>query len=161
MRSYPVGAFVALVATMAGCGGSANDPEASDSPGTYSSELLQPMTALSPCDDVAPSPTSDPQPDGLVLPQGAVVVRVEQSGSGERVIGFVPLTPVQLLAAYEDLDVRLLEREHEQFESELVYEADGVRGFVKAQVVCSTGSNFLAVVVPAEAASELPEPGGG
>lgn len=134
---------------------------ATASPGAYSSELLEPMRALPSCGDVDPSPVAGELPQGLVLPQGAIAVQVNEAGKLHQVIGFVPLTPVQVLAAYEDLDVELLAREHEQFESELVYETEGHRAFVKSQIACATGSNFVAMVASREDAAAVPTPTGG
>ena len=129
-------------------------------PTAFSSELLAPMAALEECGEVT-APDDAPTAAGLLLPDDSVIQQVADASGLTQVLGYVPMTPVQLLDHYlgrDDVDIITLE--HEQFESETLYETADHRVFVKAQVACATGSQFVAVIADAEDAAEVPVPSG-
>lgn len=152
----------ALVAAACGPGAGAPAPGATDGaqPSGYSSLLLEPMNALPSCGP-PPEDGNVGEVPGLVTPEGTVLQSRNDTDKLIQVVGYVPLTPVQVLVAYEDLPAEVILREHEQFESELVYETDTHRAFVKSQVTCATGSNFVAVVAEVSDAGAVPKPTGG
>lgn len=154
--------IVALVSAACGPGGGTPTPGATEAgqPSAYSSMLLEPMNALDSCGPPPEAGDVDEVP-GLVTPEGTVLQTRNDTEKLIQVVGYVPLTPVQVLVAYEDLPAEVILREHEQFESELVYETDTHRAFVKSQVACATGSNFVAVVAEVEDAGAVPTPTGG
>lgn len=154
-----------LLAACAGGGGTPSDtpagtPTGQAQPTAYDSLLLAPMNALPSCPP-PPEPGDVGEVEGLVVPDGTVLVQRNDTERLIQVVGYVPLTPVQSLVAYEQLPVDVILREHEQFESELVYETDTHRAFVKTQVQCATGSNLVAVVAEIEDAGAVPTPTGG
>lgn len=159
MRLLLLGSALALLAACAGGGTPSPTPADGAQPTAYSSLLLEPMNALPSCPP-PPEPIDVGEVEGLVVPDGTVLRQRNDTERLIQVVGYVPLTPVQTLAAYEDLPVDLLMREHEQFESELVYETDTHRAFVKTQVHCATGSNIVAVVAQVEDAGAVPTPSG-
>jgi hypothetical protein len=133
-------------------------------PTEFSSELLGPMSALPACDV---DPVADGRGDvpGLVLPPEATIVERRLDGPLTQVTGWVDLTPVQLLDRYVRRDdIALAQAEHEQFESELLYEIEigsqPYQVFVKAQVACATGSNVVAFLAPATLQDAVPTPAG-
>ena len=130
-------------------------------PTAFSSELLAPMAALERCGDVE-QPADVAEAQGLLLPDGSVRQQVDEAGDLIQVVGYVPVTPVQLLDHYLHRDdITIITLEHEQFESETLYETREHRVFVKAQVACATGSAFVAVIADDDAAaSEVPTPSG-
>lgn len=161
MRPLLVGLLTMLLAACAGGGGTPTATPTGDAqPTAYDSLLLEPMNALPSCAP-PPEPGDVGEVEGLAVPEGTVLLQRNDTERLIRVVGYVPLTPVQSLVAYEQLPVDVILREHEQFESELVYETDTHRAFVKTQVQCATGSNLVAVVAEIEDAGAVPTPTGG
>ena len=169
-REVVVAAVAALVSACASSGApgaspsGATPPDASGSPLPYptafSSELLGPMGALEECPEVEQTEDLD-MPAGLLLPDRSVLQSAQDAGDLIQVLGYVPLTPVQLLDHYLGRDeISIITLEHEQFESQTLYETADHRVFVKAQVACATVSNFVAVIADAEDAAEVPVPSG-
>lgn len=160
--------LVLLTVTLAACAGGggtpsdtpAGTPTGQAQPTAYDSLLLEPMNALPSCGP-PPEPGDVGEVEGLVMPEDTVLLQRTDTERLIQVVGYVPLTPVQSLVAYEQLPVEVIMREHEQFESELVYETDTHRAFVKTQVQCATGSNIVAVVAEVEDAGAVPTPTGG
>lgn len=116
--------------------------------------------ALAPCAD-PPSPAAEDVPPGFVLPSEAVVVRTTDVGQLQQVEGFVGLTPLEVRDRYEQRDdVELLTIEDEGFETELLLRDDGYRMYLRAQVLCATGSTFTATVGAEADAPDIPRPAG-
>lgn len=156
-------AAAATSAVLAACGG--GDPgavrEPAQTPTAISSLLLQPMDALPPCGS-PPPPGDVGEVPGAVLPTGAVVRTAADQGALTQLFGFVPLTPVQMLVDLQERDdITIIVSEHEQFESEVAYETDTHRGFIKAQVACATGSDFVEVIASLGSDAAVPTPSGG
>ena len=167
MRTFPLALCLLLAATACSPEGSTSAaptaapsatasaaavPQALATPGedapVPNAERQQPLTALGPCKGV---PDSGVVADvkGLVVPEGAVLTRVTPADPLTNVQGYVPMTPVQLRAYYQQHpDLTIVSVEDEVHEAEVLHEADGVRVFVKAQAVCELGSMFVAVVSP-------------
>ena len=111
-------------------------------------DRLKPLTALGPCDS-SPKAADAEQPQGLVLPEEAVMIQVTPADPLTNVQGYVAMTPVQVRAFYQrHPDVTVISVEDEGFEAEILFEADARRVFIKAQAVCDLGSLFVAVVSP-------------
>jgi hypothetical protein len=130
------------------------------SPGDIDPALLEPLTALGPC-EVEPTTIDDPPAAGLVLPPGAVLTEQTQEGPLTTAKGYIPLTPVQVRVFYqrhEDLEV--VQIEDEIRESEALLDNGDRRLFVKAQAICELGSVFLAVIAPRAADGQVPAPAG-
>lgn len=100
-------------------------------------------------------------PEALFLPEGTVVTDVTVTGPLTNVQGYIPLTPVQTLFAYSEVEqYSLIQGEDEVREAELLVVDGTSRIFVKAQAICDRGSIFVAVVAPEEAAGQVPTPAG-
>ena len=152
----PVIAVIAagLLALAGGC----SDPQAA--PADATGPAGPDVSALPPCEE-QPSPPALPEVPGLTLPDEAVVFFVQEVGTLTQVQGVVELQPVDVRAYYEgrdDLDV--LAVEDEVFEAEILFSDGTWRTFVKAQVLCATGSNFTATVGSEEDAATVPTPAG-
>lgn len=130
----------------------APDPSAAASPssaGTIGGMAVDPALLgplqLPPCAS-PPAAVADPPP-GATLPPGAVVTAVQEQGPVTQVMGYVPMTPIQLRV---DLQTRagltVLTAEDEVFEAELLVSDGTHRTFLKAQAQCAEGSQFVALV---------------
>lgn len=155
-------AVLLVVAVMAtACGGDGQElpfpaPEGVDP------QILAPLLAMGPCPST-PAAANVEAPEGLVLPDAAVITSVAQDGSLATIQGWIDWTPVQLRVHYQHLEdrVTVLEAEDEVFEAEVLANTpDGFRLFVKAQAACEQGSVLIANVAPAEDADLVPEPAG-
>lgn len=120
---------------------------------------LGPLEALAEC-DAAPDPGGE-APDGLLLPDDAVIQNVTPQGPLVNVTAYVPMTPVQFEQVYRELDVEILISENEIYEAELLVSDGRHRNFLKAAALCKQGSSVLAVVAPEVDAEGLPVPQGG
>ncbi|HEX9765638.1 MAG TPA: hypothetical protein VGA36_02670 [Nitriliruptorales bacterium] len=161
-----IAAFVAVVGLVAaGCGDS--EPATTDlpfeAPSGVNPSILEPLLAMGPCP--SPPAAADVElPEGLVLPDNAIVTDVTSTGETTTVQGWIDWTPVQLRVHYQHREgrVTVLKSEDEVFEAEILADtADGHRLFVKSQAACESGSVLIAVVAPPEAADQVPEPAGG
>jgi hypothetical protein len=123
---------------------------------------LGPLEALADCEGL---PAAEGEaPDGLLLPDGAIIQKVTPQGPLVNVTAYVPMTPVQFEQTYRDLGVEILITENEIFEAELLVSDGTHRNFLKAAALCKEGSSVLAVVAPEVDAEGLPVPqraGGG
>lgn len=118
-----------------------------------------PLTGYGPC--ATPPGEAVPIPDRMVLPDGALVTSQRVEDPLTEVNGFIPLTPVQIRRSYEARDdIGIISIEDEIVEAEILVELDGYRTFVKATVICDTGSQFVAVGADNVAASAVPTPTG-
>ena len=115
------------------------------------------LTALPDC---PPPPASSGQDvEGLVVPDGTVVTRVQQQAPLTNVTAFTPLTPAQFEASFLDMaDITVLLNENEIYEAELLITTGSHRTFFKATATCKHGSTLLAVVAPEVDAEGLPLP---
>lgn len=130
------------------------------SPGDIDPALLEPLTALGPC-DVDPNTIDDPPVEGLVLPPGAVLTEQAEDGPLTTAKGYVPMTPVQVRVWFQRHDeLEVVQIEDEIRESEALLDHGDLRLFVKAQAICELGSVFLAVVAPRAAEGQVPAPAG-
>ncbi len=155
-------ATAALVAgLLQGCATTATPPASPQpSSGEVDPALLEPLTALGPCQPAPPAVEGGPV-EGLVLPDGAVLTSIEGTGPLTQVQGWIPMTPVQIRVDYQRRgDVEILQVEDEIREAEVLLTADDWRVFVKAQALCEEASVFVAVVAPADAAESVPVPAG-
>lgn len=119
---------------------------------------LGPLEALADC---GPPPDSEGEaPEGLVLPDDAVIQKTTPQGPLVNVTAYVPMTPVQFEQVYRELDVEILISENEIFEAELLISDGTHRNFLKAAALCKEGSSVLAVVAPEVDAEGLPVPQG-
>lgn len=159
------GLVVVVLAVLAGaCGGgdtaSVAPPLSTDLPPMaivteISSELLQPLEGLGPCQGEPPQAVEH-DVDGLVLPEGARVTAVSPQGPVTQVEGWVEMTPVQIRADFVTRDdLTVISVEDEVWESESLLSDGGHRTFVKAQGICRTQSIFVALV-----SEETPAAGG-
>jgi hypothetical protein len=124
---------------------------------TAQGDPLGPLEALPEC-EAPPSPSAD-APEGLVLPDSAVVQQVTPQDPLVNVTAYVPMTPVQFEQAYAELDgIEILITENEVYEAELLISNGTHRNFFKAAATCSQGSAIIAVVAPEVDAEGLPVP---
>lgn len=142
------------VAALAFIGCSDPQPEV-----TRQGDPVGPLEALPDC-DAPPAPDGE-APEGLLLPDDAVIQNVTPQGPVVNVTAYVPMTPVQFQQVYEDLDVDILISENEIYEAELLVSNGTHRNFLKAAALCKEGSSVLAVVAPEVDAEGLPVPQGG
>jgi hypothetical protein len=129
---------------------------------TEQGDPLGPLEALADCEGL-PAADGEP-PEGLMLPDGAIIQKVSPQGPLVNVTAYVPMTPVQFEQTYRDLDVEILITENEIYEAELLVSNGTHRNFLKAAALCKEGSSVLAVVAPEVDADGLPVPqraGGG
>jgi hypothetical protein len=156
--------LLVLLGVLAACSDGGGDAlpvrTAGPTPTAIDSALLAPLEGLGPCP--SPPPPADVElPPGVLLPDGATVTSVNETGPLTNVQGFVPLTPVQVRVDYSERDdVEILTVEDEGFESEVLLSAGERRLFVKAQAICDRGSVFAAVLAPESAAAAVPTPSG-
>lgn len=131
-----------LLAGLTACGTGPPAPSASAPPPDYS--------LLAVCEPFPPDVRTDQEPiAGLVLPDGAVVTSVTTTGPLTEVDGFIALTPLEVrdhYGALENVDLLLLE--DEGFEAETLISDGAYRMYLRARVVCATGSKFDATVGP-------------
>lgn len=145
-------AAVCAVALLAGCGGT---ERAGDVP-----DLSGPLDALPECGP-APEPADVTPPEGLALPEDAVLTGVSTQGPVSQVTAYLPMTPVQTRLYYEGRDdLEQIQLEDEVFEAEVLVSDGSHRTFVKARAVCSQGSEAIAVVAAETAAGDVPAPAG-
>lgn len=151
--SIPCCAAVALV-LIAACG-----PAGPVTPrATF--DVEGPLTGYGPC--ATPTEETVPIPAGMILPDDAIVTSQRIEDPITEVNGFIPLTPVQIRRYYEErADIGIISIEDEILEAEILVELDEYRTFVKATVICDTGSQFVAVGAANVAASAVPTPTGG
>lgn len=157
-----IAVLVGSAAACAGPGAVPSDSAASPTtaPTEISSLLLQPMSALPECGP-PPDPGVEEQVPGAVLPDDSVILSVGEQGELRQILGYVPLTPVQALVDFQERDdITVVQGEHEQFESEVLYETETHRGFFKAQVACATGSQFVEMLAEKGSDAAVPTPSG-
>jgi hypothetical protein len=151
MPQPPRTATVALLVLLAACGGES----------TAEFDPTAPLTALPPCESPPPPADAEP-PAGLAFPEGAYIVQVTPQDPLVNVVGWVPMTPIQVRMDYEAReDLHLILNEDEVFEAELLVSDGTHRTYLKANAACDRGSNLLAVVAPEVDADGLPVPSGG
>lgn len=120
-----------------------------------------PYAGFAPCDPL-PAPSPHEPVEGLVAPEGLVVVDVRRTGPVVAVRGFVDATPLELRDAFEGRDdVEVVHVEDEGFEVEVLVDAGEFRTFLKATIRCRTGSIVALVVARDVDAERLPRPGRG
>ena len=120
---------------------------------------MGPLEALADCDQ---TPAANGEaPEGLLLPDGAVIQDVTPQGPLVNVTAYVEMTPVQFQQTYDDRGLEILVSENEIFEAELLVSDGKYRNFLKAAALCKKGSSVLAVVAPEVDAEGLPVPQGG
>lgn len=96
-----------------------------------------------------------------MLPPNSVISGVTRQDPLVTVMAFVPMTPVQIEAAYPAMDgITVLVTENEIYEAELLISNGAHRNFLKATATCSTGSQVMVVVAPEVDADGLPLPQG-
>lgn len=158
-RALVTVAVVVALTTACAADSTSGLPSPADS-GTIDPALLAPLTALGPCRVEPPSP--DPTAvEGLVLPPAAIVSRVREDGALTSVEGYIPRTPVEVRAFYQEHPtLEVVQIEDEVFESESLVSDGTNRLFVKAQAVCERGSVFVAFVAPEAGGAEVPAPAG-
>ena len=138
-------------------------PRATRSPGDIDPALLEPLTALGPC-NVEPNVLDEEPAEGTLLPDGAVLTSQTQQGPLTQIKGYIPMTPVQIRVFYQrqdEYDYEILQVEDEIRESEVLLADGDNRLFVKAQAICELGSVFLAVLAPESSGEQVPVPAGG
>lgn len=125
-------------------------------------QLLQPLVGLGPCEDQDRIRVIDAEvPDPVVLPPGALLTEVDQTGPLTNLQGYVPLTPVQTRVFYQEMeDAEILQVEDEIREAEVLLSRLEHRTFFKSQAVCEQGSIFVAVLAPEVEDGALPAPAG-
>lgn len=97
---------------------------------------------------------------GLVLPEGAVVTKVEDQGPLISVQGYVEQTPIQVRRFYQGVEgLELFEIEDEVYEAEALFAGPKFRSYVKAQAQCQQGSVLIVFVGPGDS-GDLPSVGG-
>lgn len=143
-----VAVAVALLAVV-GC----SDPEPQV---TDRGDPLGQLEALADCQD--PPAAQGEAPEGLMLPEGAVIQKVTPQGPLVNVTAYVPMTPVQFEESYRELGVEILISENEIYEAEMLVSDGSHRNFLKAAALCKKGSSVLAVVAPEVDAEGLPIP---
>lgn len=97
--------------------------------------------------------------EGLVVPDGTVVTKIQEQKPLTNVTAFTPLTPAQFERSFLDMDdITVLLNENEIYEAELLITTGTHRTFFKATATCKQGSSLLAVVAPEVDAQGLPVP---
>lgn len=116
-------------------------------PGDISAARLAPLEGLGACASPPTAPAGVVVPDDLPLPEGVVVSVAEEAGGLLSLQGYVPLTPVQVLVDYLDVEGwDVVQAEDEVFEAEVLLVDGDRRFYVKTQAVCSQGSAFVGFV---------------
>ena len=157
MRGGLAGALLVVVAAACGAGA---EPAATPTPAAPDPFLTEAFNALPDCGP-APAAAASSDVPGLHLPDEAVVTQVRDNGPLTQVTGYVALTPIEVRVHYEERDdLQLIQVEDEGYESEILVSDGEHRLFVKAQALCSKGSNFAGVIAPEDAAGALPTPAG-
>jgi hypothetical protein len=148
----------AAVVLLAACGGGGQPVAGSTAP--VDPLLTEAFNALPACGPT-PAPAPDTDAPGLHLPDEAIVTQIRDNGPLTQVTGYVALTPIEVRLYYEQAtDVEVIQVEDEGYESEVLVTDGQHRLFVKAQALCSRGSNFAGVIAPEDAAGGVPTPAG-
>ncbi len=122
----------------------AGNPVASDD-----ARPLGRLTDLPTCDE-APEAGPVAAPQGLFLPNGAVVTEVEDIGPITSVLAWVPMTPSQARRAYEGADgYEIVMREDEGYDAEVTVTDGAARSFVEIVAICDQAST-INIVTSAE-----------
>jgi hypothetical protein len=151
-RRVAASALGCVALTLAGCGAGADEP--------FDIDSTEPLAALPPC-EAPPSPSDDPPVDGLVVPDGSVVTSVTPQGPVTSVLGYIPMTPIQIRFHYTDREgLELMVLEDEVYEAEVLLGSGAHRMYLKANASCDEGSSFQAIVAPEVDAEGLPVPDG-
>ncbi len=148
----PIAALVAVVLATA-CGAAGPATSIARDPGAIYADFPEcgPLPAPSPHDPV----------EGLVQPDGMVVVEVRRTGPITAVTGFVDATPLELRDAFAGRPgVEVISVEDEGFEAEVLVDSGDFRTFLKATIRCRTGSIVALVVARDADAEQLPTPAG-
>jgi hypothetical protein len=95
---------------------------------------------------------------GLVLPEDAVVISTTRTGPITDVTAYVPRTPIEVRAFYEDVhdDVEVLQLEDEVFETEVLLAHGALRSYLIARTACREGSSITGFIAPEHAVADLP-----
>lgn len=134
-------------------------PVPAPAPSATAAGPFGPLVALPACE--TPPAASAQAVEGLVLPDGSVVLKVQKQDPLTTVTAFTPFTPAQFEATYaKNDDLTVLLTENEVYEAELLVSNGTHRNFLKATATCSLGSQVLAVVAPEVDAEGLPLPQG-
>lgn len=149
--------MLVLGAVLPGC--ATAPPAPAPAPSASAAGVFGPLEALPEC-ATPPAPGAEPVP-GLVLPEGSVVLKVQEQKPVTTVTAFTPFTPAQFERTYaKNADLTVLLTENEVYEAELLVSNGTHRNFLKASATCSLGSQVLAVVAPEVDAEGLPLPQG-
>ena len=105
-----------------------------------------------------PSPPPLEAIPGLHLPPESMIFTRSELGPLTQVEGFVDLTPIEVRDYYESADLEVIQIEDEGFETEALLSDGDHRMYVKARVLCRTGSNITATVGAESQAAALPTP---
>lgn len=120
-----------------------------------------PLSALPPCSEVTVPSPSPGAVEGLILPDGAYLTSITEQGPLTQVTGYIERTPVQVELELRDRDdLEILQLENEIFEAEGLLSNGTHRTYVKAQAMCATGSQIVAVVAAEVDAAGVPVPTG-
>lgn len=156
-RRRAVGAALLLV--LAACTGGDRSPAPAASVAA-SADPAAAYDSLPPC--AAAPPVVEPVPDvpGLVLPAGATIQSVSDSGPITTINAYAAATPLDIERDLtQRADLEILHNENEVFETEMLFRSGTQRSFLKAVAVCAGGSRIVAVVVAEDHAGALPSPG--
>jgi len=171
-RRWHLGCCVVFLLAASGCtNGSAASPAAGRDPsGISSAPNASSQQATVAPEDGGPLmglPSCQPPPagieadvPGLVLPEGAVVTKVQDQGPLISVQGYVERTPIQVRQFYQGVEgLELFEIEDEVYEAEALFAGPKFRSYVKAQAQCRQGSVLIIFVGPGDS-GDLPSVGG-
>ena len=151
-------AGVAAVLLVAACGDASAPAAAPTAPADPF--MTEAFNALPDCGPTPPA-ADDTDAPGLYLPDEAIVTQVKDNGPLTQVTGYVALTPIEMRVHYQErTDLDVIQVEDEGYEAEVLVSDGEHRLFVKAQALCSRGSNFVAVIAPEDDAAAVPTPAG-
>ena len=139
MRRLPI----LLAAVLAGCGGSAGEPETRTTPPDQT-----PVAAGGACQQHIPADPV-PKPEGLITPPGEVTVgKVTRVPPQVRVEGFIAGQPGAIRNHFlRDRKLKVTFSEDEGFEAEALISDGRYQNFWKVAKACDRGSVFAAIVL--------------
>lgn len=161
-RTGPPPLILALVVVLASaCGGQGGGEVQAPPTDEVVALPTERIPGLPPCTQPTPPAISVEGVPEAVLPDGAVITDLRETGPLTQLTGFVHATPVAVRLELEGrAGLTVVQSEDEGLESEMLLDAEDKRVFVKARAMCDEASILAIVMAPLDEAGAVPQPSG-